>query len=561
MAQTIVLTMIGLVPPLVSKFFIDRVITAGEWHFLLAVLFARIAIPLISSGISFWNSWVITYIGQKLVFDVRLFMYKYLMRLSLRFHDDMGTGKTISRLMGDTSTVQSMVTGNTVSIVNDFVSFFFGLAMIFYLNWKLSLLAFLILPMYWLNYRFFVKRLRRKNIIIRRQWDRIYNQLQERIGGTRLVRSFGKEQFETNEFVSSTGEVFGHTMESTALGTSFSGVFSAIDGIGNTLIFCLGCYFVIHGEMTYGGVTAFMSYMWRVLSPALRFTSLANQIEQMMVSVDRIFEVLDTEQEIKDPEDAAPLPPIRGNVKFEDVWFEYVPGEPVLKGVSLEVPAGTTVALVGHTGCGKTTLTSLLLRYYDPTSGRILIDGQDISKVTVHSLRTQIGQVLQDSVIFHGTARENIGYGIKNPTDEQIASAAKVAEIQEFLESKPDKYDSLIGGKGLKLSVGEKQRMSIARAVVTDPGILVLDEATSSLDSQSEALIQQALENVMQNRTSFVIAHRLSTIVNADLIVVMDKGEIMEMGTHEELLAKDGTYKQLYDQQYAVLEDEDRIKW
>jgi subfamily B ATP-binding cassette protein MsbA len=408
--------------------------------------------------------------------------------------------------------------------------------------------------MHWLNYHFFVKRIRHKTRRIRRKWDQIYNQTYERLSGTKLVQTFTKEEIEAEEFVTETTETMGLQMENVALSTSFGGLSGLINGIGHTTIFCLGCYYVIQGEMTYGTVVAFMAYVGRVLTPVLQFTNMSNQIEQTLVSADRIFEILDTEPEIRDAEDAVVLPPIKGDVKFEHVCFEYESGKPVLKDVSLEVPEGTTVALVGHTGCGKTTLTGLLLRFYDMQSGRITIDGRDISEVTVRSLRNQIGQVLQDSVLFsESTVRDNLAYGVKEPTNEQIIEAAKVGEIHDFIRSKPEAYEEWIGGKGLKLSVGEKQRMCIARAVVTDPGILILDEATSSLDSQSEALIQKALENVMKNRTSFVIAHRLSTIVNADMIVVMDEGEIVEKGTHQELLQnEDGHYRQLYEQQYAA---------
>ncbi|RKY66565.1 MAG: ABC transporter ATP-binding protein, partial [Candidatus Latescibacterota bacterium] len=330
-----------------------------------------------------------------------------------------------------------------------------------------------------------------------------------------------------------------------------------IDGLGNTFIFVAGCYLVLKGELTYGTVAAFMMYVARVLGPILQFSSIANMIEQTLVSVERIFEIYEVEEE---PRKGTKLPPIEGHVKFEDVWFEYVPGEPVLKGINLEVEPGMKVALVGHTGCGKTTLTSLLLRFYEPTRGRILVDGYDITKVDLRSLRLQIGQVLQDSVLFDGlTIRENIAYGIPDATEEQVVKAAKIAEIHDLILSKPGGYDAKIGGEGVVLSLGEKQRLCIARAVAADPAILILDEATSALDTQSEALIQRALENVMKGRTCFIIAHRLSTVVGADLIVVMDEGRIVEMGTHKELLEKEkGFYRKLYEQQFLA---QDRARW
>jgi subfamily B ATP-binding cassette protein MsbA len=330
-----------------------------------------------------------------------------------------------------------------------------------------------------------------------------------------------------------------------------------LQGLKNTFLFALGCYLVVKREITYGDVTAFMSYSFRVFQPAVNFTEIANQLERTMVSASRIFEVMDQAPEVQDRPGAVPLPPIVGHVRFEDVCFEYLPGKPVLRGINLEAPPGATVALVGHTGCGKTTLTSLLLRFYDVKSGRITVDGHDVRDVKVRSLRKQIGQVLQDSVVFNTTLRDNIRFGKPDATDAEIIEAAKIAEIHDFIVRTPEGYDTVLGERGVKLSVGEKQRLAIARAVITDPGILVLDEATASLDSNSEALIQKALQRVLQNRTSFVIAHRLSTIVNADLIVVMDAGEVLETGRHFELLSRPGSfYKHLYEQQYAALAEQ-----
>jgi subfamily B ATP-binding cassette protein MsbA len=418
---TVILNLIGQIPPWIQKFFIDRVITGGEWHFLIGIVAAMVSIPLASYLLSFWNNFIITYVGQKLVFDIRRAMYEHLVRLSLRFHGDMGTGKVISRLMGDSATIQNMMTLNTISMVNNLISFSIGIVVIFYFNWRLSLVTLVILPMHWLNYHFFVKRIRHKTRRIRRKWDQIYNQTYERLSGTKLVQTFTKEEIEAEEFVTETTETMGLQMENVALSTSFGGLSGLINGLGHTTIFCLGCYYVIQGEMTYGTVVAFMAYVGRVLTPVLQFTNMSNQIEQTLVSADRIFEILDTEPEIRDAEDAVVLPPIKGDVKFEHVCFEYESGKPVLKDVSLEVPEGTTVALVGHTGCGKTTLTGLLLRFYDIQSGRITIDGRDISEVTVRSLRNQIGQSLRP----RRWERFTISFGA-SPKPTMSGSAARV---------------------------------------------------------------------------------------------------------------------------------------
>ncbi|HID96546.1 MAG TPA: ABC transporter ATP-binding protein, partial [Candidatus Latescibacteria bacterium] len=552
---TATLTLMGLVPPLVIKWFIDEVVGASRWDLLNGLILVLVAVPVVSGAVSFLNNYTIAYIGQRLAFDIRLAMYRHLQRLSLRFYDRMKTGKIMSRIMSDATMIQNMVTQNTITMVTDSISFLFALVIIFLLSWKLSILLLCLLPLYVLNYRFFIRKIRDTNISYRFTMDQITNTLHERIKGTRLVKSYVKEEAETDRFLNDTRQSLNYAMRGMIFSTSFSTASRIINGVGSSIIFCVGCYFVIRGEMTYGAVTAFMSYALRLLTPALRFTEISNLIQQTLVSADRIFEVLDAEPEVKEVQGAKPLPPIKGHVKFEDVSFEYVPGEPVLKGIDFEVQPGTTVAFVGHTGCGKTTIGNLLLRLYDLKSGRILIDGHDIAKVTLKSLRSQIGVVLQDTILFNSSIKENIRYGKRRTSDQEVIEAAKIAEIHDFIVDLPHGYDTIVGEGGTQLSVGQKQRIAIARAILTDPGILILDEATSSLDPQSEALIQKALDKVLAGRTSFVIAHRLSTIVNAALIIVMDRGKIIEKGTHMELMKnRDGLYRQLYKQQFLALQ-------
>ncbi len=552
LSLTVVMTILGMAPPIVTRYIVDDVVQAGKWDMAPAILMVMLAINITSAGLNLWNNIIIYFVSQRFVFDVRRELYLRLQRLSLGFYEKMGTGRLMNRIMGDVSNIQSMVTWQTISIVNDVISFCVGIAMTFYLNWQLALVTLAILPCYFLNYYFFVKRIRRKNIAVWQKMDRVSNIVQERLRGTRMVRTFVNEERESQAFAVGTREVQAEAMEGAQLGAAFSGASTLINGLGYTAIYCLGCYMVIAGKMSYGDVAAFGAYVFRILHPALRFTEISNMLQQTAISVDRVFEVMDAQPDVKEAQDAYELPPIRGRVEFRDVWFEYVPGEPVLKGINLIVEPGQTVALVGHTGCGKTTLTSLLMRFYDIKSGQILIDGHDISKVTLKSLRRQVGVVLQESILFNTTIRQNLRYGKKDVGEGEVVTCAKIAEIHDFILSKPDAYDTVIGEGGIKLSVGEKQRMSIARAVLTNPGILVLDEATSSLDSKSESLIQKALQNVMENRTSFVIAHRLSTILNADMIVVMEKGNILERGTHWGLLERpDGAYRQLYEEQFA----------
>ena len=553
LALTIFLTTLGMLPPLIMREIIDRVLTEGVWALLIPFVAAQMSIPIMSRIIAFTNNLNLAYAGQRVVYDVRTRMFRHVMRLSLRFHHDMSSGAVMSRLMGDVNMVQSLITGNTITLATDIVVFVFAAVTTMTLNWQMALIAWLLLPLYVVNYKRYVKRIRRANVLSRRVYDRIAGGLQERIAGTRRVRSFVREEDEEALFLEDTQESLDYALSGTIKSVTFSTASRLIWGVGSAVIYIYGAYFVLQGEMTYGSVTAFMAYAGMLFGPTLRFTLLANQIEQAMVSVERIFEVMDENPDVTEKPDAYKLPPIRGHVQLEDVTFEYKSGEPVLHSINLDIPPGKMIALVGHTGCGKTTITSLVMRLWDVQQGRILIDGHDIRDVTIPSLRKQVGVVLQDPVLFNSTLADNIRYGVPDISIERVVEAAKAAEIHNTISKLPDGYDTELGGEsGVKLSVGEKQRMAIARAIITNPGILILDEATSSLDSESEMLIQKALKQVMKDRTSLVVAHRLSTIVEADMIIVMEKGRVIEYGSHEELLEQGGHYADLYNKQHGA---------
>lgn len=549
---TATMTTLSMLPPLVMKFIIDDVITMGNWQLLEVLLFISICLPITSAAMRVWISFTNAYVGWGITTSMRKFTYEYMLRLPMRFYDEMGTGKIMARIMSDIASVRSMVTSRMLGILVDFVSFWVALALCMGLNWKMACLLLLLLPLYFFNYYGWRTPMRESFSLWRKKMDQVSVGLQERLAGVQLVKSYGRERREHRAFAEDTHQSLDAAMQTATNRAGYMAGTWGVSGFRNTVIFCLGCYYVIEGEMTYGAVMAFFSYSSRMFQPVLNLTQIAMRLQAVMVSVDRVLEILDFPVEIKDKEDAVELPPIKGHIKFEDVHFEYKEDEPVLKGINLEVQPGQMVALVGHTGCGKTTLTSLLMRFYDVKDGRITIDGCDLRDVKLRTLRTQIGQVLQDSVMFDGTIRENLLYGRADATEAELIEAARIAEIHEFIMRTPEGYDSMLGKDGIKLSVGEKQRLAIARAVLTNPAVLILDEATSSLDSLSEALIQKAMTRVLKGRTSFAIAHRLSTIVNADIIVVMDHGEIIEQGTHSELLQiPDGKYRQLYEQQAA----------
>ena len=548
----VLLAFLEMAPPLITMYIVDEVIVVGRWEMLETALALLILVPVLAAFLRVLNAFTFSYVSSRLIMNVRLTLYEHIFRLSLGYHDEMGTGKVMSRMMGDVATVRQMVSMQMLRVITDFVSVVAAVGICYGLNWKLALLMTVLIPLYVVNYRIFVGPIRVTSRRWRRQMDDVSVGLQERLSGARLVKSYGRERREDRAFAAETREGLSFAMQTQTHRASASAGFWVVSGLRNTLIFCLGCYFVIQGEMTYGAVMAFLSYAMRVFQPILNLMNVGIQFEQMMVSVDRIYEVLDHPVEVRDAPRAVDLPPVRGHVVFDRVWFEYNTGEPVLKNICLDVQPGQMVALVGHTGCGKSTLTSLLMRYYDVSEGVITVDGYDIRDVRMTSLRKQVGQVLQDSVLFNTSLRENLFYGNSRASERQIIDAAKVGEIHEFAMRTRDGYDSRVGDGGIRLSVGEKQRLAIARAVLTNPAIMILDEATSALDSLSEALIQSAMANVLKGRTSFVVAHRLSTVVNADLILVMDQGEIVERGNHKSLMEiPNGKYRDLIKQQFA----------
>ena len=551
---TVMLTALSLTPPILLKFLADDVMTDGQWNMLLVVIAVMMAVPVGRGLVSAVTTWLVHLVGQKLIFDMRLHIYRHLQSLSMRFFNQMSTGAIMQRVMSDVNAVRSAVTTQTISLVTDAAACVFALSMCFWLNWRMALLVTLVLPLYVINYRYFVRRIRDANIAYRSKMDDICGTLQERLSAPAMVKSFSREHAETQQFIEDTRETYNIAKGAVTYRTSFTAASSLISGIGSTFVYFLGCYMIVRTGMGYGSVIAFMSYTAALFTPAIHFSEMFNMFEQVKVSLDRIAELLNVRAEITDVENPVHVKRFDGHVTFENVDFGYNPGELILHDVNLDIKPGMQVALVGHTGSGKTTVASLLFRFYDVTSGRITIDGTDIRNIRLADLRRNLGVVMQDTLLFNISVRDNIRYGRPGASDDEVVEVARLAEIHSHVESLPDGYDTLIGPGGVKLSAGQSQRLAIARAVLTDPAILVLDEATSALDTESERLIQTALKRVMAGRTSFVIAHRLSTIVSADLIVVVHKGRIIETGRHIDLLRKKGGhYRELCMEQFAAL--------
>ena len=529
---------------------------AGRYTWFWPLILAMALVPITQQLIGKAYRLIINNTAAKLSFDVRFGLYQHVTSLPVSFFDKHSTGMVLERLMGDVNKFQQLVTGQLLQLSTDVVRASMSIMLMLWIDIELTLIVLAIVPLYVLNHRFFVRRIRNANDDFRAKMDVVSGHLEERLTGTALVKAFGMERPETRTFTVETYEALQYSSRARGLSVAFGNTAQLIQWFGKTLVFLLACYMVIEGKMTWGQVLAFGAYSMFLLGPAVRFTELANQFEQTLVSVDRVKELLAAPAEAghgwaSDRPDVT----FKGRVTIKDLNFAYDPGTPVLRDINLDVGAGKTVALVGRTGCGKTTLTSLLYRFYELTDGQILLDGQDITQLDLGTLRRHLAIVPQDAVLFEGTAAENIAYGRHGATRDEIIAAAKLAEIHDVLAHLPQGYDTPLGQAGAKLSVGQKQRLVIARAVLANPAVLIMDEATSSLDTESERLIQRALRKVMRGRTCFVVAHRLSTIQHADLIVVMDDGRILEVGRHGELLAKpDGCYREMYYRQFAKID-------
>ena len=519
-----------------------------HWKQLLLVIGLISFVPIWNAAFAMFHRVVIGSLGQRFVSDLRIKLYQHVLDLSMRFHAKTGAGEIMNHLMGDVGVVQRMITGQTLSTLSSAVALFFCTGMAFYFNWQLSFIMIAIIVAYAINYHYYANRLHRANLDLRDIMDDVSGHLQERIAGVRLVKIYCRERDETRAFLNSTEHALQEGMRTQMLSVTLWNNAQLIGALGGGIIWCLSAYLLLMHKMTYGVMLALSNYVNGAVWPALMLTMVAGTLIEAMASFDRILTIMREQPDIFEKPDAVELPEtIAGDLHFEDVSFSYDGDAKLFDGFNLHLPAGKMTALVGHTGCGKTTVTSLLMRLWDVHGGRITIDGFDVRDLTIHSLRRHTGVVPQEPIVFEGTIHENIAYGMPDASLAAIEEAARAAQIHDYITTLPDGYAAKLGKDGTKLSVGQKQRIAIARAILRKPAVLILDEATSSLDSESESAIQQAMRTVLRGRTSVVVAHRLSTIVEADQIVVMDDGRVVEIGTHDGLMAREGgTYRKLY---------------
>ena len=541
--------------PLLFQYVIDDVFPQRKWHALNWVFWGVIGLYALRGVVSFTLNYLITWLGQRVVFDLRFQSYRHLNRLSLSYYDQRQTGKIMARLTGDIDVIQYMITGGFVTLITDIVTLVAVTGVIFWKEWRLALLTLAVVPLYVVVYKLYLKYIRELSVQLREKWDAMLGTLQEKIAGISVVKAFVREDYETDRFMQTVKENFALGMKQVHLNRQLGLFAGLVRAVGTAAVWYYGSVLVLGRQLQAGELLAFTFYMGYLYDPAVRVVDFNITLQWAGAAIDRVFETLDTRPDIEDSPNARPLPSMRGEIEFRNVSFGYRPEQLVLKNVNLHIRPGEVVALVGPSGAGKSTLVNLIARFYDVTDGQVLIDGVDVRDIKLDSIRRNVGTVMQESLLFSVTIRENIAYGRHDATEEEIVRAAKQADLHDFILTLPDAYDTKIGEDGIKLSVGQKQRLSIARAILTDPKILILDDATSALDSQTEANVQEALEHVMQGRTSIIIAHRLSTVVNADKIVVLDKGEVVDVGTHDELVSKPGVYRTLYEEQFKSAAD------
>lgn len=547
---------LGLVLPLVVRNLVDIVLVDKNMDALNQLALALMGVFVLQAIFSFFHRYTLSFVGEHVIADIRIQLYSHLQSLSLRFYAERRVGEILSRLTNDVSLLQSAITNDLVALLRQLITLVGAAVLLFVLDWRLTLIILAGIPVISLTMVWLGRKIRAASKDQQDALASAANVAEETTSGIRIVKSFTREPYEIGRFSDRVYATYDAAMRRAKIASILGPTIGFMAFFSITITLWFGSYEVIQGRLTAGGLVAYLVYTMMVAAPIATLAGLYAQFQAALGASERLFELLDTQPDIVDKADALPLPPIRGLVTFEAVQFAYDTDLAVLSDVSFSSRPGQVIALVGPSGAGKSTLINLITRFYDATAGSVTIDGFDVRDVSLTSLRSQIGIVPQETQLFSDTVAANIRYGKLEASDAEVEAAAKAANAHEFIINELGSgYQTLVGERGTKLSGGQRQRVAIARAILKDPRILILDEATSSLDSESEALVQDALQRLMVGRTSFVIAHRLSTVTNADWVLVLDHGSIVEQGTHADLLAiPNGLYRRLYQMQFSSAE-------
>ena len=536
--------------PWIIKEMIDQVLADKNSEMLNMIAFSIIAIFLVRGMFWYGQNYLMSYVGQRVIIDIRAAVFSKLQRLSVSFYDKNKTGTIMSYVTNDVNALQSAMVENTIEMVTEGFILIGSVVAMIYLDWRLTLFTICTFPPVLWFMEFFGKKIRKTGGRIQECTADITSVLQESVASARVIKSFVREGYEIDRFEVENKENFRANMKNAQLMATLTPVVELVAAIGVTMILWYGGNNVINGTITAGSLIAFLTYAVNISNPIKRLTRVIGNIQKALAAAQRVFMILDMPEEVAEVENAKLLPHVKGKVEFQNVSFAYNEKGDVIKDLSFTVAPGEAIAIVGPSGAGKSTIANLLPRFYDVNAGDIKIDGHSVREVTLDSLREQVGIVPQETMLFNGTVYDNILYGRLDATKEEIEAAAKAANAHDFILQLNEGYATRLGDRGVNLSGGQRQRIAIARAILKNPRILILDEATSALDTESERVVQEALDRLMVGRTAFVSAHRLSTVKNADKILVLEKGSLVEAGTHDELLALDGLYAHLYKIQY-----------
>jgi ATP-binding cassette subfamily B multidrug efflux pump len=560
MASVLVVTASDLVRPYLMSTLIDRDIAGGNTVGLRNTLFLYLLSVLINTATTMGQRYITGWMSQKVIYDLRDFVFRHLQNLSLRFYDNREMGDTISRMTSDVDRLNELLSNGLVMLVNTLFSLVGIILAMLAMNLKLTLTSFAVMPLFLVATFIFRNWVGAAYREIRKKIAEVTSKVEEGVVGVRIIQSFAQEGRNVQQFRSVNEENRAVNLEAATIRSIYFPAIEIISSLGIAIVLWFGGMAIMRGDLTPGVVVAFVLYLFRFFAPIRQLTMLYDEVLAAMAASERIFELADTEPEVRDKPDALQLVRIEGLIEYDHVGFSYVAGQPVVKDLNIVARPGEMIALVGATGSGKSTTISLLTRFYDVLEGEIRIDGHPLQDITLKSLRQQFGIVLQEGFLFSGTIRDNIRYGRLDASDEELEAAAKAVGAHEFILRQPQQYDTEVRERGEKLSMGERQLICLARALVADPRILILDEATSSVDPYTELIIQGALAEMFKGRTSIVIAHRLSTVRRADRIYVMDQAEVVEVGTHEELLAQGGIYNNLYEMQFKAQESVSEVE-